>query len=188
MKFLDLYKKIRKKTTIRQNQTPKTTVPETFEKIFLGIFENFEKIGWSTTHLYLSNIIKRTFSYILYPTLDGKNAGFFKEKTAGDITTLQTQPGGTKFFLDNNLVRRTKRIGISVYNQSQLVTCGVHIRVQGPFIQSPINEVNLFYFTVAPVTLKTFEFDIASFDVYLIFEAVGPTGESIIFKTYYLPI
>jgi len=147
--------KLNKKT--KDAITEGVSAKETFQRVFFRVFENIEKHPL-ISEMFLSNILRRVFSHNVFQTIDEKKASFFKETIdTGRISYQVSNTSDTVIVINSDLLKRSGKIGLEVYNSATTSDCNVHIQPQGIVSGASANN-DLYTFLATRNLASAFQF------------------------------
>ena len=130
---------------------------ETFQHVFFRIFEDIEKYP-VISEMFLSNIVRRVFSHNVFQTIDEKKASFFKETIdTGRISYQVSNTSDTVIVINSDLLKRSRKIGLEVYNSATTSDCNVHIQPQG-IVSGASGNNDLYTFLATRNLASAFQF------------------------------
>ncbi|DAZ85547.1 TPA_asm: hypothetical protein [Altiarchaeum virus] len=155
------------------------TATEKFQRVFLRLFENIEKIPKSVSEIFVSNIMRRTLSYNIFSTIDQKTGSFWKEKIFDtEKKYAVTTSNDMHVYPSYALSKKAKGVGISIYNMSAGV-CNVHI--------TTTDGGDLYFFQIQGDSVFSFQFELF-FPGYLINLRQLTANGNVTVSTNYSPL
>ncbi len=140
-----------------QIKTEGITATEQFQKVCFKVYENIEKTPSIIKGIFLSNIIRRTFSHRIFQTIDEKEASFFpkniKTKTFSVDATTTTN---TFIYFTDEILSRQRLATIQVANYATTGACSISIVSNN--IDGTVPTSDIFFMSCMANTVETYTF------------------------------